>query len=112
MELKIYYSENLETDVTTTLNLHNALELNKNQYSRSRKVWLSDIYGFKDEIRQPKDGIDYSTYMSSKNVGRGNFAEDYEITIELAKLITLNSRSIVKQRYAQWLLELEIDKRN
>lgn len=48
MELKIYYSENLETDVTTTLNLHNALELNKNQYSRSRKVWLSDIYGFKD----------------------------------------------------------------
>ena len=41
--------------------------------------------------------------MSSKNVGRGNFTEDYEITIELAKLITLNSRSIVKQRYAQWL---------
>ena len=50
--------------------------------------------------------IYYSTYVSSKNVGRGNFAEDYEITIELAKLITLNSRSIVKQRYAQWLLEL------
>ena len=105
MELKIYYSENLETDVTTTLNLHNALELSKNQYSRSLKTWLSDIYGFKGEIREPKEGIDFSTYMS-KSTGGGP-TEDFEITIELAKLITLNSRSIVKQRYAQWLLELE-----
>lgn len=107
MNLKIYYSENLKTDVTTTLNLHNALELSKSNYSRSLKIWLSDVYGFNGEIRVPKQGLDYSSYMTSENTGQGNFAKDYEITIELAKLITLNSRSLVKQRYAQWLLELE-----
>lgn len=69
MNLKIYYSEKLKTDVTTTLNLHNALELRKSNYSRSLKVWLSDIYGFNGEIREPKQGLDYSSYMMSESIG-------------------------------------------
>lgn len=105
MELNIYYSEKLNTDVTTTSNLHEALKLSPNQYSRSLKYWLNDIYGFQGKIRKPLKDVDFSTYMSKSTGGRPK--EDYEITIELAKLITLNSRSEVKQRYAQWLLELE-----
>lgn len=108
MDLNIFYSETLQTDATTTSNLHDALELNQNQYSRSVKNWLTDIYGFRDEVRPPIEGKDfYSTYMSSENSGRGNYAKDYHITIEFAKLITLNSRSQVKQRFTQMLLELE-----
>jgi len=107
MDLEIYYSEKLSTDVTTTENLHSALKLSKNQYSRSLKSWMTEIYGFQNKIRTPIQGVDFSTYMSKTSKEGGRPTENYEITIEFAKLITLNSRSQVKQLYAQWLLELE-----
>lgn len=37
MNLQIYYSEKLNTDVVTTSNLHSTLELSKNEYSGSPK---------------------------------------------------------------------------
>lgn len=107
MNLETYYSEKLNTDVVTTSNLHSALELSKSQYCRSLKTWMTDFYGFQNKVRTPIEGTDFSIYTSKTSLEGGRTTIDYEITIEFAKLITLNSRSQVKQHYAQWLLELE-----
>lgn len=111
MNLHVYYSELLSQDVTTTKHLYQALRLRTKDYSRNVKLWLEEFYGFKNKIRKPEEENDYSACVRSEK-GRGNFAKNYEITIPFAKLITLNSRSPLKQQYAQWLLELERKKNN
>ena len=90
------------TKAVTATNLFQALELPKAQYSKIVKGWLSDIYQFPDGIRRPVRNEDFSR-RSLKN----SVVDDYYLTVELAKMITLNSRSRVKQKYAKYLCSLE-----
>lgn len=88
--------------------LFDFLELSKPHYNRVITQWLEEEYLFQreDNFRTPKKGIDYSPYMESKK-GRGQFKQDYNLSLELSKLIALDSRSKMKKQYVQWLLSLE-----
>ncbi len=101
MELQILISKK-GTKVVTSSNLYDALQLPLHKYNATVEKWLTDVYGFKDDVRQPLLMKDYAErkfkYRKQK---------DYYISIEMAKLITLNSNSDVKQKYAKWLLSLE-----
>ena len=88
-------------------NLHAALRLSAVNYSRDVKQWLAEDYGFADDIRQPIEGQEYSSYTKSTSLQGGQPAQDYFIKLNLAKLITLNSRSPVKKEFARYLLSLE-----
>ena len=90
------------TKVVTASNLHHALKLPAHNYNRNIKKWLSDYYAFKDDVRQPIAMRDFAErkFELSKH-------KDYYLSLELAKLITLNSDSEVKQKYGKWLLSFE-----
>ncbi|HHH49433.1 MAG TPA: hypothetical protein ENK52_00465 [Saprospiraceae bacterium] len=90
------------TKVVVASNLHYALKLPVHKYNANVKKWLSDYYGFKDDVRQPIKMRDFAErkFELSKH-------KDYYISVELAKLITLNSDSEVKQKYAKWLWSFE-----
>lgn len=90
------------TKAVTATNLFQVLELPKAQYAKTVKSWLQDIYQFADGIRRPLRNEDFSR-RSLKN----SVVDDYYLTVELAKMITLNSRSRVKQKYAKHLCGLE-----
>jgi len=102
MELQILISKK-GTKVVTTTNLHLALDLPKQQYATNSKKWLNDVYEFRDGIRKPERMKDFA-----KRPTKGqSVVDDYYISVELAKMITLNSKSKKKQKYAKWLLSLE-----
>jgi len=101
MELQILVSKK-GTQVVTASNLHGALKLPAHKYNSNVEKWLTDVYGFKDDIRKPIAMKDYS--IRKKELSK---QKDYFISIELAKLITLNSSSGVKQKFAKWLMSLE-----
>ena len=102
MDLQILVSKK-GTKVVTATNLHLALELPKQQYAANVKKWLNDLYEFRDGIRKPERMRDFS-----KRPAKGQTViDDYYISVELAKMITLNSKSKKKQKYANWLLSLE-----
>ena len=101
MELQILVSKK-GTKVVTTTNLHLALGLSNNHYAANVRRWLGDVYGFRDGIRKPEHLKDYA-----RRSAKGDLVDDYYLSVELAKLITLNSKSKVKQKYATWLLNLE-----
>lgn len=88
------------TQVVTATNLHDVLDLPLHKYNSNIKRWISDIYAFQDDIRKPELMHDYAL-RSSKGK-----REDYYISIELAKLITLNSNSLVKQELAKYFHSL------
>ncbi len=102
MELQVLVSKK-GTKVVTATNLYQVLQLPNKQYPATVKKWLTDIYEFQDGIRNPGR---FQDYARRKNSG-SPIIDDYYLSIELAKLITLNSRSKVKQKYAKWLLEQE-----
>jgi phage anti-repressor protein len=102
MELEVLVSKK-GTKVVTATNLHQALQLPKHHYPVNLRKWLGDIYEFKDGIRKPAKMKDYAERKSQD----GLLLDDYYFSVELAKLITLNSRSKVKQKYAKWLFSLE-----
>jgi phage anti-repressor protein len=101
MELQILVSKK-GTKVVAASNLHVALGLPNKQFATNLKRWLQDIYEFRDGIRRPELLKDYAKRPSKESA-----LDDYYLTVELAKLITLNSNSKVKQKYATWLLDLE-----
>jgi len=102
MELQVLISKK-GTKVVTATNLHMVLQLNSDHYIANTKRWLSDIYEFSDGIRRPEKMKDYAP----RKLKDQPIMDDYYLSIELAKLITLNSRSKVKQKYAKWLFSLE-----
>ena len=109
MKLEIYTSKSLLIDVISSNKLHKILELDTEDYSKVIFRWLNDSYGFRDTVRKPINGKDFCTiikYVDKKKTTH------LELSIEFAKLVTLNSRSSVKQHYAQQLLELERKKDN
>ena len=101
MELEIKISKR-GTKVVTATNLFKALELPKAQYTKIVKGWLNDIYEFHDGIRKPLRMQDFATRFRKEGV-----VDDYYLSVELAKAITLNSRSKVKHKYAKYLFGLE-----
>ena len=101
MELQILVSKK-GTKVVTATNLYLALQLPSSQYRSKVKKWLSDVYEFKDGIHKPEKLKDYSLRKVD-----GAIISDYYLSVELAKMITLNSQSKVKQKFAKWLLSLE-----
>ncbi len=101
MELQILVSKK-GTRVVTATNLHRALRLPDHKYNSNVEKWLNDVYAFKDDVRLAIELKDYS-----KREQKHSKLKDYYISIELAKLITLNSNSGVKLRFAKWLMSLQ-----
>lgn len=87
------------TRVVTASNLYAVLELPGINFLRDFRKWLEDVYEFKDGIRSPRRFRDYSKRV----INEGHIIEDYFLTVELAKLITLKSRSKYKRKFAQLL---------
>ncbi|MBK6619412.1 MAG: hypothetical protein IPG32_00475 [Saprospirales bacterium] len=101
MELQVLISKK-GTKVVRATELYQVLELPAAQYARNLKKWLSDVYEFRDGIRKPLKMQDYANRPSGDPL-----IDDYYFSIEMAKLITLNSHSRVKQKYARYLFSLE-----
>ena len=101
MDLQILTSKK-GTKVVTASNLYLVLKLPHAQYIKTTKKWLNDVYEFKDGIRQPEKLKDFALRNQDASI-----VQDYYLSIELAKMITLNSQSKQKQKYAKWLLSLE-----
>ncbi|MBX2876116.1 MAG: hypothetical protein KTR30_28600 [Saprospiraceae bacterium] len=102
MELQILVSKK-GTKVVTATNLHKALQLQDHHYSTNVRRWLNEIYEFRDGIRKPVRMTDFAPRKLQNNP----ILSDFYISIELAKLIALNSKSKVKRKYAKWLFSLE-----
>lgn len=102
MELHILVSKK-GTKVIAASNLYQVLDLPKAQYVKNVKNWLTDVYEFRDGIRKPIAMQDFSKRKNTANV----IFDDYYISVELAKKITLNSNSKKKHKYAKHLLALE-----
>ncbi|MEM9887506.1 MAG: hypothetical protein AAF849_16540 [Bacteroidota bacterium] len=102
MNLQILVSKK-GTKVITATNLYVALELPTQHYEREVKKWLTDIYEFDDGIRRAERMKDYAPRTSPKDA----IVKDYYFSIEFAKLVTLNSKSKVKLKYARQLFSLE-----
>jgi len=90
------------TKVVTASGLHAALKLADYQYVRNITKWLGDVYAFDDDVRKPIELKDFA-----RRVMKVSKLQDYYISLEMARLITLNTDSEVKQEYARWLLSLE-----
>ncbi len=101
MELQILISKK-GTKVVTASNLYQVLGLPNQQYATNLKRWMNEVYEFRDGIRKPLRMKDFA-----KRPVKDALLEDYYFSVELAKLITLNSKSKVKQKYAKWLLSME-----
>lgn len=101
MELEILVSKK-GTKVVLATNLYEALQLPNGQYAKTVKSWMRDVYEFRDGIRQPEPLKDFA-----KRHFEDGEEEDFYLTVELAKLITLNSTSKEKRRFANHLLSLD-----
>ncbi|MEZ4948130.1 MAG: hypothetical protein R2769_08465 [Saprospiraceae bacterium] len=101
MDLEVLISKK-GTKVVTATNLHAVLQLPKQAYLKNVKSWLKDVYEFQDGIRRPKPMVDFA-----KRGNTNEILDDYYLSIELAKHITLNSSSKYKRKFANRLLSLE-----
>ncbi len=97
MELQILISKK-GTHVVTATNLYDALQLPPHKYNSNVAKWMSDFYAFSDDIRLPKLLSDYAERKLKLSKRK-----DFYLSVELAKLIALNSNSKVKQEYARYL---------
>ncbi len=86
------------TKVVTATNLHTALKLSVRQYGAQVRKWLRDAYEFEDGIRRPQMYRDFA-----KRPRPGEPVEDFYLTLELAKLISLRSSSKDKLKFARLL---------
>lgn len=102
IQLQIYTSKK-GTKVVTATHLYKLLQLSEKHYLLNIERWLSDVYEFRDGIRTPEKMRDFAPRKKE-----GELAQDYYLSVELAKLITLHSRSKVKLKYAK-LLSKELD---
>ena len=97
MKLEVFESKH-GTKVVTASNLHAALKLPVRQYGAQVRRWLRDAYEFADGIRRPQAYRDFA-----KRPRPGEPMEDFFLTLELAKLITLRTNSKDKLKYARLL---------
>ena len=106
MDLQILVSKK-GTKVVKASNLYLVLGLPNKQYTANLRRWLEDIYEFRDGIRKPQSMKDYALRPKQAIDDREKLVDDYYLSLELAKLITLNTKSKLKQKYATFLLNLE-----
>lgn len=102
MELTILTSKK-GTRVVKASALHRALGLPDHHYQANVRHWLRDVYQFADGIRKPEGLQDYA--RSSKT--KAGVVHEYYLNLELARLITLASKSKVKQAMATKLSKEE-----
>ncbi|MEN0003029.1 MAG: hypothetical protein AAF798_02755 [Bacteroidota bacterium] len=102
MDLQVFISKK-GTKVVKATDLHQALQLTDHHYPANVRKWLNDVYEFRDGIRKPLRMQDFAPRKAKEPT----VIKDYYLSIELAKMIALNSRSKVKQKYAKSLLALE-----
>jgi len=101
MDLRILTSKK-GTNVVTTSNLHQALKLPDHEYTRNVSKWLSDYYAFRDDVRKAVEMKDFAQrHMKLSKL------QDFYISLEFAQLITLNTDSEAKQKYARYLQSLQ-----
>lgn len=84
--------------VVVASELFRALELKTAHYTKAAQQWIKDVYRFHDGIRTPKVGKDYAKRLTEHSA-----AEDFFLSVEFAQLITLHSRSRIKQKVAGYL---------
>lgn len=99
MELHVFESK-YGTKVVAASNLYQVLRLPALQYGPQMRRWMKDLYEFPDGIRRPQALRDFA-----KRPRPGEPVEDFYLSLELAKLITLRTNSKFKLKYAR-LLEL------
>ncbi len=101
MDLQILISKK-GTQVVKASQLHQVLQLPAHKYNGHIEKWLKDIYAFQDDVRQPEVLKDYAPIALQHSKRK-----DYYLSLEMAKLITLNSDSKVKLQFARWLRDQE-----
>jgi phage anti-repressor protein len=104
MDLPIYISTK-GTKVVAATELHQTLQLTDHHYATNVKRWITDIYEFSDDIRRPEKLRDFA----NRKVKGNPILKDYYLTVELAKLICLATKSKVKLKYAKLLSHAEAD---
>lgn len=98
MDIQILISKK-GTKVVTASNLHLSLGFPNKHFSANVKRWLSDVYEFREGgIRRPEPFKDFARRPAKEGV-----LDDFYLSVELAKLITLSSKSKGKLKYATWL---------
>lgn len=97
MELEVLVSKQ-GTKVVAASNLYHALQLPSKNYGVQLRKWMKDLYEFRDGIRRPQPLRDYA-----KRPRPGEPVEDFYLTLELAKLISLRTSSKYKLKYARLL---------
>ena len=75
-----------ERGMTTAKKLYEFLELNPSNYSKWVKTNITD-----NEFAE--EGIDFYSYQSTNEKGRGNFATDYKLSSSFAKKLAMKSNS-------------------
>lgn len=98
MDLSIFVSKK-GTKVVLATQLYQALELPNHHYALNVRKWLNDIYEFADGIRKPVRLQDYAPRKTKDPLP----FDDYYLSLELAKQLTLRSRSRHKLRQAHWI---------
>ena len=106
MDLQILVSKK-GTKVVKASNLYLVLGLPNKQYAANLRRWLQDVYEFRDGIRKPQSMKDYALRPKQTIDDREKLVDDYYFSLEFAKLVTLNTKSKSKQKYATFLLNLE-----
>lgn len=91
------------TRVVKATALHRELGLTDHHYATNVRKWLQDVYQFRDSIRKPAGMTDYAR---AGKKGK-DLVSDYYLSLELARLITLASKSKFKQPLANKLLREE-----
>jgi hypothetical protein len=98
----------IKNDSIDSIELHNeVLKLDRSNYSKTVKSWFNKDYLFKNEsiIRKPIEEKDFS-YLGTKSTG-GRPIQCFTLSLDLCKLIAINSESKFKKEFVQWLLSLE-----
>lgn len=83
--------------------LHQALGISKDYFPKDVKRWIRDLYQFADGIRHPERYKDFAKREAKED----QMVDDYYLSVELAKLVVLNSRSKHKLKYAKYLASQE-----
>lgn len=103
MELEVLIS-NKGTRVVRATQLFQLLGLPVHQYGVMVRRWLKDVYDFREGIRRP---VVMKDYAPRRQKG-APVVEDFYLSVELAKLVALHSRSREKLKVSRYLRELEV----
>jgi phage anti-repressor protein len=105
MELEVLIS-NKGTRVVKATQLFHLLGLPVQHYGILVRRWLKDVYAFREGIRRP---VVMKDYAPRRQQGGEQMVEDFYLSVELAKLIALHSKSREKLGISRRLQEYEAE---